>query len=90
MYYVYIVRCNDGSLYTGFTRNLEKRIIEHNFSNRGAKSIKGKLPVKLVHKEILPSISEALKREKEIKGWRKDKKESLIAFTQMSVAKMRA
>ncbi len=84
MYYVYIVRCKDDSLYTGFTSNLEKRIIEHNTSKLGAKSIKGKLPATLVYKEILPSLSEALKREREIKGWRKSKKEKLISLASLS------
>lgn len=89
MYYVYIARCKDNSLYTGFTSNVEKRIIEHNTSIRGAKSVKGKLPVELVYKEALGNLSEALKREREIKGWRKDKKEKLIALALMSEAKKR-
>ncbi len=78
-YYVYIVRCKDNSLYTGFTLNIENRVSDHNFSKRGAKSIKGKLPALLVYSEELISKSEALKREHEIKGWSKPKKEMLIA-----------
>ncbi|MDO8503074.1 MAG: GIY-YIG nuclease family protein [bacterium] len=77
-YYIYIVRCKDNSLYTGVTWNINNRVKEHNSGKRGAKSLKGKLPAILVYSEELPSKSEALKREIEIKGWRKEKKESLI------------
>ncbi len=77
-YYVYIVRCNDNSLYTGITWNIKNRIWEHNYSERGAKSIKGKRPVKLVYFENYLTKNQALKREDEIKGWRKEKKEKLI------------
>ena len=79
-YYVYIVRCKDNSLYTGFTLNIENRIDDHNFTKRGAKSLRGKVPVTLVYSEIFESKSEALKREIEIKGWRKEKKEDLIKY----------
>lgn len=78
MYYVYMVRCSDNSLYTGITSDIDKRINEHNTSKKGAKSIRGKLPVKLVYKELLESLSKALKREIEIKTWKKEEKESLI------------
>ncbi len=78
MYYVYIVRCSDNSLYTGFTSNIEKRVKEHNTSIRGAKSIKGKLPVKLVYSEGYSSMGEALRRENEIKSWSRNKKLALI------------
>ncbi|PJC28174.1 hypothetical protein CO054_01490 [Candidatus Shapirobacteria bacterium CG_4_9_14_0_2_um_filter_39_11] len=88
-YFVYIARCRDGSLYTGSTWNIAKRIQEHNFNRRGAKSLKGKLPVKLIYSETFETRVEALKREKEIKGWRKEKKEKLIALALMSVAKKR-
>ncbi len=77
-YYVYIVRCRDNSLYTGVTWNIEKRINEHNTSKLGAKSVKGKLPVRLAYSERFKNKIEAFRREREIKGWRKDKKETLI------------
>ena len=77
-YYVYIVKGRDGSLYTGSTRDLEKRIFEHNFSKLGARSLKNKRPVELVYYEIHSNWSNCLKREKEIKGWRRDKKVDLI------------
>lgn len=78
--YVYIVRCRDNSLYTGVTWNIQQRIIQHNFGYRGAKSLRGKGPVNLVHFEVYNSKGEALKREIEIKGWRKEKKENLIVL----------
>ena len=77
-YYVYIVRCRDNSLYTGVALNINNRIKQHNFGYRGAKSLRGKTPVILVYTESYNSKSEALKREREIKEWRKEKKEQLI------------
>ena len=77
-YYIYILKCKDGSLYTGYTKNIERRIFEHNFTKYGAKSIKGRLPVELVYSETYTTKTEALKREIEIKGWRKEKKEQLV------------
>ena len=82
-------QCLPDTLIDKFNPNIEKRVKEHNTSIRGAKSIKGKLPVKLVYKESLENLGKALKREREIKGWRKDKKENLIALALMSVAKKR-
>jgi len=76
-WYVYIVKCIDGSLYTGITTDLKRRILEHN-SKIGAKSLLGKLPVTLVHQEISKNKITAAIREREIKGWRRDKKLNLI------------
>lgn len=75
--YVYIVKCSDESLYTGITDDLKRRVNEHN-SKRGAKSLKGKLPVILVYQEEYKTKSEALKREYEIKTWKREKKLELI------------
>ncbi|OGM21916.1 hypothetical protein A2714_04625 [Candidatus Woesebacteria bacterium RIFCSPHIGHO2_01_FULL_38_9] len=77
-YFVYIVRCSDNSLYTGFTNNIEHRVWQHNNSKFGAKSIKGKRPVNLVYSETYETLGEALRREREIKGWRREKKQELI------------
>jgi putative endonuclease len=74
---VYIVECSDGSLYTGISNNVDKRVWKHN-NKLGAASIKGKLPVKLVYQESLGTKSLAAKRESEIKGWRREKKIDLI------------
>ena len=77
MWHVYIARCKDGSLYTGITTNIERRLSEHN-QKIGAKSLLGKLPVSLIFNERYKDQREAAKREREIKGWRKEKKEKLI------------
>ena len=77
-HYVYIVECNDSSFYTGYTLNIEKRVFEHNSSSRGAKSIKGRLPVKLVFLQEFSTRVEALMAERQIKGWSRRKKEALI------------
>ena len=80
MYYFYILRCSDNSLYSGITNDLEKRLKEHNSAQgRGAKYTRAKGPVTLVHSEKLSNRSSALKREAEVKRWRKDKKEELVA-----------
>jgi len=76
-WFVYIVECEDKSLYTGITNNVGKRIWEHN-NKIGAKSLRGKLPVKLIYKETYNNHQEAAKREREIKGWRREKKLELI------------
>ncbi|HIU64334.1 MAG TPA: GIY-YIG nuclease family protein [Candidatus Avacidaminococcus intestinavium] len=75
--YVYILRCSDNSLYTGWTNDLQNRVKAHN-SGKGAKYTKGRLPAVLVYSEQLPDKSQALKREKEIKKFKKLKKEQLI------------
>ena len=77
-YYIYIAKCSDKSLYTGYTKNITNRIWQHNFSKYGAKSIRGKLPVELVYSETYTTKTEALRREKEIKGWSRKKKLDLI------------
>ena len=79
MYYFYIVRCSDNTLYCGQTNNLEKRIKEHNSSSlRSAKYTRSRKPVKLVYFEKYPTIQLAMKREYEVKKLTKAKKEELI------------
>lgn len=77
-YFVYIVRCADSTLYTGYTFDLEKRIEQHNSTNQGAKYTKMRRPVKLVYYEILSNQKEAIKREREIKKLSRDKKLQMI------------
>ena len=67
MYYVYIVKCADDSLYTGIATQLERRIEEHNNSDKGAKYTRVRRPVELVYSEEYPDRSTASKREYEIK-----------------------
>lgn len=78
MNYTYIVECADGTLYTGWTNNLEKRIREHN-AGRGAKYTKSRRPVKLVYQECFAEKEEAMRREAAIKKLSRAEKEKLIA-----------
>lgn len=75
--YVYVLRCGDGSLYTGWTNDLEQRLAAHQ-SGKGAKYTKGRLPVEMVYSEELEDKSAALKRENELKKLKKAEKELLI------------
>lgn len=77
MNYVYILQCIDGTLYTGYTNDLNKRIQVHN-SGKGAKYTRGRLPVKLVYSEEFNTKSEALKREYAIKLMKRKRKLELI------------
>ena len=77
MFYVYILRCKDDTLYTGYTVNLENRLNVHN-KGLGAKYTRGRRPVKLVYSEKYNSKSEALKREYYIKKLTRRKKLKLI------------
>ena len=75
--YMYILKCADGSYYTGSTINLEKRVLQHQ-AGEGANYTRKHLPVKLVYFEEFGQIEEAYKREKQIHGWSRKKKEALI------------
>ncbi|SDW65215.1 GIY-YIG nuclease family protein [Nitrosomonas communis] len=77
MPYMYILKCADGSYYTGSTWNLEKRLAEHQ-SGLGAKYTIKRLPVKLVYCEECERIEDAYRREKQVQGWSRKKKEALI------------
>lgn len=73
MWYVYVLKCLDGSLYTGASNNLEKRFLDHK-NGKGGRYTKSHRVIKLVYSEKLATKSEALKREAEIKSWKKDMK----------------
>lgn len=77
MYYVYMLRLSDDSIYTGFTSNLRKRIKAHR-NGRGSKYVKGRLPLEVVYMEKHKSRRKAMHREIEIKKYGRDKKERLI------------
>ncbi len=77
MNYTYILRCGDGSLYTGWTNHLTKRVADHN-AGRGAKYTKAHLPVELVYYEIFETKEKAMKRECAIKKLSRPQKERLI------------
>lgn len=74
---MYILECSDGSYYTGSTKDLERRLQQHNHGE-GANHTKKRLPVKLVYYEIIRRIDEAFYREKQVQGWSRKKKEALI------------
>ena len=67
MHYAYIVKCSDGTYYTGYTNDLEKRLLAHN-AGKGAKYTRNRLPVEMVYFEEYEDKSEAMKREKLISG----------------------
>ena len=77
-YLVYILRCGDGTLYTGCTNDLPRRIRAHQ-SGRGAKYTRSRLPVELVYQEAVPDRSAALRREAAIKRLDRRRKLALIA-----------
>ncbi|WP_244279579.1 GIY-YIG nuclease family protein [Leptospira brenneri] len=74
---MYILICSDGSYYTGSTKYLEKRIKQHQ-SGKGANFTKKRLPVQLVYYEEYSRIDHAFYREKQVQGWSRKKKESLM------------
>ena len=74
---MYILKCADGSYYTGSTKDLERRLEQHQ-NGEGANHTKKYLPVKLVYYEEFQRIDEAFYREKQVQGWSRKKKEALI------------
>jgi putative endonuclease len=75
---VYILRCNDRSLYTGISIDVQRRVIEHTSSKKGAKYLKGKAPLGLVFSSVIGDKSQALRIEHRIKKLTKENKEFLI------------
>ena len=80
VHHVYIVRCADGTLYTGYAIDPSEREKAHN-AGRGARYTSGRRPVQLVYSEVFESRGEALRRECELKRWPRSKKEALLAST---------
>ena len=79
-WYVYMLRCGDGTLYTGITDDVDRRLAAHR-SGKGAKYTRGRGPLELVYTEEQPDKSAALRREVQIKKLRREQKEALIAKT---------
>lgn len=75
---VYMLRCSDGSLYTGITTNLERRIAEHQSGKRGAKYLRGKEPMRCVFQYGVENRSEASRLENLIKRMPRHRKEQLL------------
>ena len=76
-WYLYILRCKDGTYYTGITTDVEKRLEVHR-SGKGAKYTRGRGPLELVYSETCENHSQALKRECEVKKLPKEQKQQLI------------
>ena len=79
MYFVYLVGCDDNSIYTGVTTDVERRFNEHK-NGKGGRYTRSKKVIRLLYKEPHSSRSFALKREAQIKGWTRRKKLDLIQF----------
>ena len=77
-FWVYILRCRDGSYYTGHTDNIDVRLAQHHAGD-GSDWTRRRLPVELLWCEVLPTRVEALEAEQRIKPWSRAKKEALIA-----------
>ncbi|OPY06435.1 MAG: GIY-YIG nuclease superfamily protein [Syntrophus sp. PtaB.Bin001] len=80
-YYVYILKCSDSTLYTGWTNNLEKRVQKHNNGKSGAKYTRSRRPVTLAYTEACSSLPDALRREASIKKMSHQEKMQLIDST---------
>ena len=78
MHFVYIVRCADRSLYTGYAKDPKARVRVHN-DGRGARYTSGRRPVRLVYSEVFETVGDALRREHELKRLSKAAKEALVA-----------
>ena len=78
MWYVYLLRCSDGTLYTGVTTDPKRRLAEHNAGKGGAYT-RSKRPVRMVFKEGCLNRSSALKREAKVRNWSRARKEMWIA-----------
>lgn len=79
MFYFYILRCKDNSLYSGQTNDLEKRVKEHESNDtKSAKYTRTRRPVKLVYFESFSSRVESMRREREVKSWKKKRKEKMV------------
>ncbi|WP_128477041.1 GIY-YIG nuclease family protein [Halorussus pelagicus] len=76
-HWVYVIECADGSFYTGYTTDVERRVREHD-RGEGAKYTRGRTPVELVHSERFESKSGAMSREYEIKQLSRRQKERLV------------
>ena len=87
MHYVYIVRCTDGSFYTGYARDPKARTRAHN-TGRGARYTSGRRPVRLVYWEAWETLSEALRREYELKQWPRARKQALVRDARRSARTM--
>jgi len=78
MYYVYILRCCDGSFYTGYARDLSKRMEKHHNPSDYSSYTANRLPVELIWHQSFPQKWQALKVERQLKGWSRKKKIAMM------------
>lgn len=78
IYYVYILQCSDNSYYTGFTNEIERRMIEHQDGENPSCYTYKRRPVKLMHTSEFNDVNQAILFEKQLKGWSRRKKEAII------------
>jgi putative endonuclease len=78
-YFVYMLRCADDSLYIGVTNDYVRRLAEHNYGIDPRHYTWKRRPVTLVHVEVFGDVTEAIRREKQLKRWSRKKKEALVA-----------
>ncbi len=78
IYYTYIIKCNDGTLYVGVTNDLERRFAEHSSGQDPRSYTSKRRPLRLVHFETFQWVREAIRREEQLKGWSAQKKRALI------------
>jgi putative endonuclease len=78
IYTVYILECSDKTFYTGYTKNLEKRLWDHNNSNRGARYTHTRRPVHVIYTEEFDNQRDAMRREREIKMMTRNQKELVV------------
>ena len=77
MWFVYILLCEDGSYYTGYSNDVNKRFLDHK-NGKGGHYTRSHKPIKLIYTEQLQTQSEALRRERQIKGWSHFKKTKVL------------
>ena len=80
-WFVYLLQCGDGRLYTGITDDMKRRLTEHR-QGRGGRFTKGVPPVELLYREVCGTQQEAKARERQLKGWTREKKFALAAGDQ--------
>lgn len=89
MHFVYILQCCDGSYYVGLTQNVAERFDFHS-SGQGPSFTASRLPVRLIYQESLATLEEAVRREKQLKGWSRAKKEALVSGDMKSLSDLAA
>ena len=83
-HYVYILRCSDGTLYTGYTTDPKRRLEQHN-SGKASKYTRGRLPVTIAYLEGASTVGEALRREKEVKRMTRIQKNRLLSQSPLRI-----